>query len=612
MPIKKLRPEFTFTEDRLRELLAVVPEAFADGKVNWETLREALGIYLEDDEQGAEHFGLSWPGKGEARRLAAKPSKGALIPAPGEGINEDTAHNLFIEGDNLEVLKLIQKSYAGLVKMIYIDPPYNTGHDFIYRDDFRDPLDDYFRKTAQANEEGERVTSNPKAGGRFHSNWLNMLYPRLLLSRRLLREDGAIAVSIDDNEFHNLRQLMDEVFGLENFQGTIVWQHSVQGKNDAKDVSVHHNYILLYRKSEAFSLRKVERTEEHNKAYSNPDNDPKGQWRSGDVRSPRYRENLKYVLVTPSGKKIQPPPNGWRWDRQSMQEKIRSEEVIFLDNETRILRKIYLANQEGRVTESIWFGKDTGTTRDAASELKELFGGQAPFDTPKPTKLVETLMQVLGVEASDIVVDFFAGSCSTAHAVIQANHSKGLGIRFLMVQIPETAGDSAFSTIAEIGKERIRRVIKKTKAESKGKLKLNQSEKHLAFKVFKLGRSNYRAWQDYSGDYVEELETLFTQAETPLVEGWTPESLLTETMLLEGFPLDSTVTEAEQFKHNKVWRVESDACANRLWVCLDKRLKDKTLEALVLPDEDIFICLDNALTDENKLRLADQINLHVI
>ncbi len=248
MPIEKLRPSFTFTEDRLAELSAVVPEAFADGKINWDTLRKALGDYLEDENQ--EHFGLFWPGKREARRLAALPSKGTLVPQSGLGINEETTHNIFIEGDNLEVLKLLQKSYAGRVKMIYIDPPYNTGNDFVYPDDYSDPLEVYLQRTGQVDEAGHLLTTNSRSSGRFHSNWLNMMYPRLLLARQFLNKRGFIFVSIDDNEYHHLRLVMDEIFGQENFLANFVWQAKDTPGNDSKGVSITHNYILCYTSSQ--------------------------------------------------------------------------------------------------------------------------------------------------------------------------------------------------------------------------------------------------------------------------------------------------------------------------------------------------------------------------
>ena len=247
MPIEKLAPRYTFTEDRLAQLKDVVPEAFADGKINWNTLKEALGGYLEEDGADAEHFGLTWPGKRLARKLAALPSKGALTPCPKEGIDAEDSEHVFIEGDNLEVLKLMQKAYAGRVKLIYIDPPYNTGNDFVYKDDYSEPLEDYLCKTGQKGNSGELLTSNPKSSGRYHSNWLNMMYPRLRLARGLLDINGVVLISIDDNEVKNLRSICDEIFGEENFIASMIWEKG--RKNDAKLVSVGHEYILIYAKS---------------------------------------------------------------------------------------------------------------------------------------------------------------------------------------------------------------------------------------------------------------------------------------------------------------------------------------------------------------------------
>ncbi|MGD2158346.1 MAG: site-specific DNA-methyltransferase [Anaerolineales bacterium] len=251
MPIEKLRPSFTFTEDRLKELKTVVPEAFADGKINWDVLREALGEYLEEEDQ--EHFGLTWPGKRDSRRLAAMPSKGTLVPQPGEGINEGSTHNIFIEGENLEVLKLLQKSYAGRVKMIYIDPPYNTGNDFIYRDDYSEPLYTYLKRTGQVDETGHELTTNTRASGRFHSNWLNMMYPRLLLARQLLQEDGAIFISIDDNEISNLKAVMDEIFGEENFINIVSVKAKpsagASGGGEDKRLKKNIEFLLIYSKN---------------------------------------------------------------------------------------------------------------------------------------------------------------------------------------------------------------------------------------------------------------------------------------------------------------------------------------------------------------------------
>ena len=302
--------------DRLERLEELFPEAFAEGKIDLERLKQVLG---DEVDEGRERYGLSWAGKGDAIWAIQVPSIGTLIPCPDESVDFDTTENLFIEGDNLEVLKLLQKSYHGKVKMIYIDPPYNTGNEFIYPDNFRDGLQEYLRFTGQVDDEGVKLSTNRETSGRYHSNWLSMMYPRLFLVRNLLRDDGAIFVSIDDHEVHNLRLLMDEIFGEENFIANVIWQHSIQPKGYTDIFSIHHNHILCYRKTDSFVLHMVERTEKDNRQYSNPDNDPNGPWRSGDVRNALYRPNLIYEVTTPivsagllfpqNGRNIIPSPN---------------------------------------------------------------------------------------------------------------------------------------------------------------------------------------------------------------------------------------------------------------------------------------------------------------
>ncbi|MFC1993115.1 site-specific DNA-methyltransferase [Chloroflexota bacterium] len=609
MPQEKLRPSFTFDKERMEQLKVIVPEAFADGKINWETLHEALGDYLEDENPQAEHFGLFWPGKREARRLASIPSTGTLVPCVGEGINESSTNNIFVEGDNLEVLKLFQKSYAGRVKIIYIDPPYNTGGDFVYQDDFKEPIDRYLEKTGEIDEENNILTTNPRSNGRFHSNWLTMMYPRMILARTLLKEDGVIFISIDENELSNLWKICDEIFGEENFIANIVWKHTQQSKNDEPYFSRHFNTILVYRKSDSIKEFSFPRTEVDNKNYSNPDSDPKGDWRSGDVRSPNYRRTLCYEIETPSGNKISPPQNGWRWSKQEVIKKIESGEIIFNGDETKITRKIYLNNQKGRTPENVWAGEEFGTTRIANAEIKALFNDLTVFDTPKPTALIKRICQLFSTEKDYLVLDFFAGSCTTADSILSINNEDGGQRTFIMIQLPETttegsiARTAGYTNVAQIGKDRIRRVIKKL-----GK----QNDKSIGFKVFKLDRSNFKAWQDYHGEDVKQLEMLFSGAETPLVEGWTSESLLTEVLLIQGFPLDSKIIQQTEFKKNKVQLIESDASAHRLFVCLDDRIHEETETALKVSSGDIFICLDSAMTDQAKMRLANICTLATI
>lgn len=617
MPITKLHPTFTFDEDRMAQLRAVVPEAFADGRINWETLRAALGEHLEDDEADAEHFGLFWPGKRAARRLASQPSRGTLVPQPGLGVNEATTRHLFIEGDNLEVLKLLLKSYAGQVKLIYIDPPYNTGNDFIYSDDFTEPLEAYLRRTGQMDEEGQALTTNPKASGRFHSNWLNMMYPRLLLARQLLSSDGVIFVSIDDNEVHNLRQLMDEVFGEENFIGVFVWKsrHNVDSRNKT-GYSKDHEYVLAY--GAGIQGRFIDESK-----YSNPDNDPRGPWMSDNLvglASIEKRPNLHYSLVNPeTGINYGCPPKGWRYNRETMNVLISEGKIIWPSNpEGRPRRKKFISELQSHFTGLSSLLTEVPTTSVGTQEVRAIFNADI-FDFPKPLDLIKSLIEQAAT-SDDIVLDFFAGSCPIAEAVFEINSEGNTNLQFIAVQLPEPtkAGSPArlagYSTIADIGRERIRRVIARMQAEAAGQETTDDGRPapDLGFRSYRLARSHFKAWQDYTGEQAAELETLFTQFESPLVESWEPSALLTELLLLEGFPLDSRVRPLPAFTANTLLEVSSDFCAHRLTVCLDARLHPETLAALDLRAEDTFICLESALDDEAKLRLADRCNLKVV
>jgi adenine specific DNA methylase N-4/N-6 len=345
---------------------------------------------------------LTWIGKHkrpklEARILLEDPEKSYHAKEQSKSAAFD---NRLIFGDNLLALKALEQEFTGKVKCVFIDPPYNTGSAFTHYDD-----------------------------GLEHSIWLGLMRDRLEIIKRLLSDDGSLWITIDDNEAHYLKVLCDEVFGRGNFVGNIVWQHSIQGKNDAKLLSLHHNYVLVYRKSDLFIRNLLPRTEEHNTNYRNPDNDPKGAWRSGDVRSPNYRENLRYIVRTPGGKEIQPPPNGWRWSEDTFNEKVKTGEISFLDDETRVLRKIYLADQAGRVPESIWFGKEAGTTRDASNHLASIIKGVS-FDTPKPEQLIERILQI-ATNPGDLVLDSFAGSGTTGAVAHK------MGRRWIMVELGE-------------------------------------------------------------------------------------------------------------------------------------------------------------------------------
>lgn len=346
---------------------------------------------------------LTWIGKDDRPRLEPRilledMEKSYHAAIKNEG---DIFDNRLVYGDNLLALRALEADYAGKVKCVFIDPPYNTGSAFEHYDD-----------------------------GLEHSIWLGMMRDRLEIIRNLMSEDGSLWITIDDNEAHYLKVMCDEIFGRSNFWGNIIWQHSVQGKNDAKTVSLHHNHILVYTRSSSFTRNLLPRTEEHNVNYSNPDNDPKGMWRSGDVRSPNLRENLKYDIVTPSGKRIRPPEKGWRWAKETLLEKIGTGEIAFNHDETKIIRKIYLSEQIGRVPESIWFGDIAGTTRSATYHLNQLLGDDNKFPTPKPEELIERVIQI-ATNSGDLVLDSFGGSGTTG-AVAQK-----MGRRWVMVELGE-------------------------------------------------------------------------------------------------------------------------------------------------------------------------------
>ena len=500
------------TQANIEKLAALFPACVTeardeDGKlkkaVNFELLRQLLSdVVLEGDEA----YEFTWVGKKAAIVESTRPIRKTLRPCPAESVDWDTTENLYIEGDNLEVLKLLQESYLGKVKMIYIDPPYNTGSDrFIYPDDFGMTQDDYDEVSGLYNEEGNKVfTENTNSNPRYHSKWCSMIYQRLLLARNFLTDDGAIFISIDDKEQENLKKICDEIFGATNFISTVVWQHSIQPKGYLGTFSMQHSYVMIYCKDiTAFKLGSLERTAEDNKAYSNPDNDPKGPWRSGDVRNALYRPNLIYDIISPSGKVIKPCENGWRWSKETVAEKIKTGEIIFSQDETRIIRKIYLSSLEGRAPETIWFGKDVGTTREGVSELKQLFG-QAPFDTPKATRLIERCITLMN-DPDMLIMDFFSGSATTADAVMRMNSKDGGHRTYIQIQFPEECDEKSpaykqgFETISEVGKERIRRAAKKIAADNPGK------EFDGGFRVFKLDDTNMTDVYYSAGEYDQSM-----------------------------------------------------------------------------------------------------------
>ena len=553
-----------FIADRFPNCVTETAEGL---KIDFDLLQQELSADIIEGNK--ERYRLEWPGKREAIVTANLPTTKTLRPVREDSVDFDNTENLYIEGDNLEVLKLLQESYLGKIKMIYIDPPYNTGNDFVYKDNFRKDSIEELTESGQIDEYNQRLVANPETAGRYHSDWLSMMYPRLKLARNLLTNDGVIFISIDDNEVDNLRKVCNEIFGEINLRGCIVWQHSLQPKGYSGKFSVHHNYNLVYSKSEDFILDSLERTEEHNINYKNPDNDPKGSWRSGDVRNALYRPNLIYDLETPSGKIIQPPTNGWRWSKETMAKKIESKEIVFNEDETKITRKIYLSTLDGRTPETIWFGKEVGTTRDASTELKKLFDDKAPFDTPKPTTLINRMLEISGVDDGDYILDFFSGSATSAQAVLNYIANKEKKLNYIQVQVTEEidsntpSGKIAHSfelyTMTDLGKERIRRAGQKIKEETGADI-------DYGFRVYRLDESNMQDVYYKAQEYNQENLDLFADNVKP---DRTPDDLLAQVMLDWGLPLSLKIEQID-ILGKKVFKVAE----NSLYACFDNDIDE--------------------------------------
>ena len=484
---------------RIRELFpGCVTEAHgSNGKltlaVDFDQLRQELSESIVEGSQ--ERYRLDWPGKREAMLAANAPIAKTLRPSREESVEFDCTKNLFIEGDNLDALKLLQETYLGKVKMIYIDPPYNTGNDFIYNDDFAETSEDFLLRSNQKDEAGNRLVANTESNGRFHSDWLSMMYPRLKLARNLLRDDGVIFVSIDDNEVHNLRKVCDEIFGEDNFVANIVWQKKYAATNDARGFSNLHDHILLYQKSGSFIRNLLPRTEEMDKPYKHDDNDGKGLWRSDNMLVKSFSTSAVYPIVNPNTNKEFYPTSGssWRASQSTMSVWLAENRIYFgKDGRGAPQLKRYLNEvQAGRVPTTWWTFEDVGHNDAANKELTLLFNAKTPFDTPKPSSLVKQMLAI-ATSPDDIILDFFSGSATTAHAVMQLNAEDGGNRQFIMVQLPETCAEQSeaykagFATIAEIGKERIRRAGKKI-LEGQSHQDWN---KDVGFRVLKVDSSN--------------------------------------------------------------------------------------------------------------------------
>ena len=488
----------------LEALYQIAPSCFTEVKdektgelrhvVNFTTLRQLLG----DDavEDAPEMYQFTWPGKQEARREAARPITDTLRPCPEESVDWDTTQNLYIEGDNLAVLKLLQKGYMGKVKMIYIDPPYNTGNDFVYHDDFAVSQKEMDLFSGDVDEEGNRYRKNTDSNGRFHSDWCSMIYSRLLVSRSLLTEDGVIFISIDDNEAKNLKNLADEIFGPHNFLAQVVWERSFSPINLMKHFSPSHDYILCYAKNiEVAECFGIPRSSETDNRYSNPDNDPRGVWSSSDISvGPAIEANI-YPITTPSGRIVEPPAGrSWSLSKKAFFERLQDNRIWFGPDGNgvpRIKRFLSELRKTGVTPMTYWHHNEVGHSQDATQKLSQLFDGKKLFDYPKPVELIKRCISLYTKD--DLILDFFSGSATTAHAVMQLNQEDGCNRHFILVQLPESTDESSsvhqngYINICEIAKERIRRAGKRIKEESP----LTTQNLDTGFRVFKLSDSNF-------------------------------------------------------------------------------------------------------------------------
>lgn len=572
------------------KLKSVFPQCFVEGKLDIDKLLNLCGEYIDND---FEKYKFEWKGKSDCYKIAGKRSTGTLRPCVEESVDFENTKNMYIEGDNLEVLKLLQKSYQSKIKMIYIDPPYNTGNDFVYEDDFADPMAKYKEITQQT------TKSNPETMGRFHTNWLNMMYPRLRLAANLLRDDGVIFISIDDNEVHNLRKLCDEIFGEENFLAQIVWQKKYAATNDSKGFSTTHDYIIVYQKSNSFNRNLLPRTAEQNKPYKNDDNDGKGLWRSDNLLVKSFSQSGVYPIINPNtGEEFYPSEgNCWRASQETMKTWLAENRIYFgKDGKGAPQLKRYLNEvQQGRVPITWWTFEEVGHNDAANKEVQALFGSKAPFDTPKPTTLIQQMLRI-GTDKDDIILDFFSGSATTAHAVMQLNAEDGGNRQFICVQLPEKCDEKSeaykagYKNICEIGKERIRRAGKKLLEEkahlrsavakdgfnsahalfvnSEESKKYQQEEAKVldtGFKVFKLDTSNLAKWDNSPLENAGALFQRLDEIENSVKSDRADLDVVYEVMLKLGIPLDYKVIPLK-INDKKAYSIGEDCL---VLVCID-------------------------------------------
>ena len=601
--------------DHVNALASLFPSVVREGKVDFDALRQMLGDDVAKDD---ELFGLQWKGKAQARRAAITPSLGTLRPCKEESVDWDTTKNLYLEGDNLEVLKLLRKSYAGKVKMIYIDPPYNTGKEFVYPDNYQNGIEEYKKLTGQLG----GFKANVETSGRYHTDWLNMMYPRLTLAKDLLSDDGVIFISIDDHESANLVELCNEIIGETNFIAKLIWERAYSPKNDAKFISNSHDYVLMYAKQiDKFEMGRLKRTNEANARYSNPDNDVRGVWKPSDLSVKTYNASCDYPIKTPSGRIVEPPAGRcWRLSKKAFLERLQDNRIWFGTNGDSVpCLKRFLAElkYEGMAPTSILFYKDVGHTQEAAKEVANLLDASV-FDGPKPVRLLKRLLTLANTDKNSVVLDFFSGSSTTAHSSMQLNSEDGGKRQFIMVQLPEPCekksetSQAGYKTICDIAKERIRRAGKKIKEEAG----LQGQHLDIGFRVYKLDSSNLRVWNPE----VDNLELALGSHEKHLLPGRTQEDLLYEILLKQGIELTEDAR-IKEFEEKRVYSLGH----GQYYACMETVISSDQIESLALgiaqwkqeesPDNTqcaVFVIDEAFRTDADKLNFAKILEQHGI
>ena len=584
--------------------------------IDFDKLRVELSKGIVEGQQ--ERYQFTWPGKREAMRIANTPTNMTLRPDRESSVDFDNTGNLYIEGDNLEVLKILREDYLGKVKMIYIDPPYNTGNDFVYEDDFSQTSGEFRGKSGMFDEDGNMILQNyevnSESNGRFHTDWLNMIYPRLKVARDLLTEDGVIFISIDDNEVENLRKVCDEVFGERNFIAQLIWERAYSPKNDARFISNSHDYVIMFAKNiDNYVIGRLDRTDEANARYQNPDNDPRGVWKPSDLSVKTYNAECDYPITTPTGRIIEPPAGRcWRLSKKAFFERLQDNRIWFGSDGNSvpcIKRFLTELKYDGMAPTSILFYKEVGHSQEGAKEVVSLFGDKGVFDGPKPVRLLQRLITLANLKDDSIVLDFFSGSATTAHALMKTNLEKGTDRKFILVQLPEKVSDKkkdqGYGTICEIGKERIRRAGKKileelaTKKAENGLFDKESEPTRLdvGFRVLKLDTSNM---QDVY--YTPEDSSAATLFDDNVKPDRTPEDLLFQVMLEYNLPL-SVKIERKTIAGKEVFSVNDDY----LIACFDENVNETVITEVAKRKPLYFIMRDSSLSSDQVADNFEQI-----